>query len=204
MNYFVMTGSMSTFQDSLDRHTHEIKRVIQPLLLFVAFLWLVEIIDRLIFRGALDLLGIVPRDLEGLRGIFLAPFLHGGFSHLMANSIPLLILGALIMYRHSRHFVAVSILIIGFSGFGTWLIAPPHTVHIGASGLIFGYFAFIVVNAWYERSLMATGLALVVLVVYGSLLWGILPAADGISWQGHFFGLVGGGLAAYYFSPRRG
>lgn len=198
-----MTGSMSTLQDSLDRHAQVAKRVIQPLLVFVAFLWLIEIIDRLIFGGALDLLGIVPRDLEGLRGIFLAPFLHGGFSHLLANSIPLLILGTLIMFRHSRHFIAVSILIIAFSGFGTWLIAPAHTVHIGASGLIFGYFAFIVVNAWYERSLMATGLALVVLLVYGSLLWGILPAANGISWQGHFFGLVGGALAAYYFSPRR-
>ena len=181
----------------------ETKRLLLPLLIIVAIMWLVEIIDRLLFQGALDGLGILPRQVAGLRGIPIAPLLHGSFAHLMANTLPFLALGFLVMLRHSRQFVAVSLTIILISGLGTWLIAPAHTVHIGASGLIFGYFAVLIVNAWYERSVGAIILALLVIIAYGGLLAGVLPAGNGISWQGHIFGLIGGGLAAFYFSPRR-
>jgi membrane associated rhomboid family serine protease len=140
----------------------------------------------------------------GLRGILFAPLLHGGFGHLLANSVPLLLLGFLVMLRNQRRFLLISVVIALISGLGTWLIAPANTVHIGASGLIFGYFAFLIVSAWYERSFAAVTLALLVIVLYGGLFWGILPAGNGVSWQGHFFGLIGGGLAANYFSPRRG
>lgn len=200
---YVISDRMSTLEETLTNQGREAKRIIRPLLLFIALLWILEVIDRFFLGGSLDLLGILPRQFVGLRGILFAPFLHGSFSHLLANSIPFLLLSFLIIYRHGHHFLAVSVLIAAFSGFGTWLVAPPNTVHIGASGLIFGYFAFLVVNAWYERSLAAISLAVVVIVVYGSLIWGVLPSTNGISWQGHFFGLVGGGLAAYYFSPRR-
>lgn len=179
------------------------RRLLQPLLVFVALMWLVEIFDWLLFNGALDGLGIVPRDVGGLRGIFLAPLLHGGFGHLAANTLPFLALGLLVRLRHSRQFVAVSLIIIAVSGLGTWLFGPPHTVHIGASGLIFGYFAFLLVAAYYERSPGALGLALLVIVFYGGLLWGALPQGNAISWQGHLFGLIGGGLAAYAVAPRR-
>lgn len=180
-----------------------VRRLLQPLLVFVALMWLVEIFDWLLFNGALDGLGIVPRDVGGLRGIFLAPLLHGGFGHLAANTLPFLALGLLVRLRHSRQFVAVSLIIIAVSGLGTWLFGPPHTVHIGASGLIFGYFAFLLVAAYYERSPGALGLALLVIVFYGGLLWGALPQGNAISWQGHLFGLIGGGLAAYAVAPRR-
>ena len=178
-------------------------RLLQPLLFFVALMWLIEIVDWLLFNGALDGLGIVPRDIGGLRGIPLAPLLHGGFGHLAANTLPFLALGLLVRLRHSRQFVAVSLIVIAVSGLGTWLFGPPHTVHIGASGLIFGYFAFLLVAAYYERSPGALGLALLVIVFYGGLLWGALPQGNGISWQGHLLGLVGGGLAAYAVAPRR-
>lgn len=193
------TQSSSTLQV----YGNEAKRLLRPLLIFVAFLWFVEIVDWLLFRGALNGLGIVPRQVSGLRGILFAPFLHGNFNHLLANTIPFLILGFMVMLRHGRYFLGISALIVLFSGLGIWLVGPAHTVHIGASALIFGYFAFLLVSAWYERSFGAVFLALLVIVLYGGLLSGILPQGGGISWQGHFFGLVGGGLAAYYVSPRR-
>ena len=176
--------------------------MIKPMIAFVAFLWFVEITDRLLFGSSLDQLGIVPRELIGLRGVLFAPFLHGSFSHLAANTVPLVILGVLVMLRNRERFVAIAAVIVLISGIGTWLIGPAHTVHIGASGLVFGFFAYLLVSAWYERSLAAVFLAVLIVFLYGSMLVGILPAANAISWQGHIFGLIGGGLAAYWYSPR--
>ena len=194
---------MNNAEQTLRSAGTETKRLLRPLLLILALMWAVEIADWLLFNGALDRFGIIPREVVGLRGILIAPLLHGGFPHLMANTIPFLALGVLVMLRHSRQFAAVSLVIVLVSGLGTWLFAPPHTVHIGASGLIFGYFAFLVVAAFYERSLGAIGLAVLVIVFYGGLLWGALPQGNGISWEGHLFGLVGGGLATYAFAQRR-
>ncbi len=198
-----MTDNMNTRQQTLQNYSEEALRMIRPLLVFVGILWLLEIMDRLFFHGALDGLGIVPRQIDGLRGILFAPLLHGGWGHLMANTLPLLLFGFLVMLRYRPRFLFISAVIALVSGLGTWLIGPANTLHIGASGLIFGYFAFLLVNAWYERSLVSVALALLVFVLYGGMLWGVLPTGNSISWQGHFFGLVGGGLAAYYVSPRR-
>lgn len=199
----VLDSRMSAHQETIRLQANRAKDNLRPLLWLVAFLWLIEVIDRLIFGGSLDQLGIFPRQLAGLRGIFLAPFLHGSFSHLLANTIPFLILGFLVRLRHKAHFLLLSTIIVLISGLGTWLIAPANTVHIGASGLIFGYFAFLVVNAWYERSAAAIVPALLVVILYGGLIGGILPIQNGLSWQGHLFGLLGGALAAFYLSPRR-
>lgn len=166
-------------------------------------MWLVEIVDWLLFAGALDRFGIAPRQIVGLRGIFLAPFLHGSFRHLAANTLPLLALGLLVLLRHRRQFLAITLIVGLTSGLGTWLFAPAQTIHIGASGLVFGYFAFLLVAAYHERSPAAIGLALLVIVLYGGLVWGALPQGNGISWQGHLFGLVGGVLAANTVVPRR-
>lgn len=194
---------MNSRQQTLQVYSNEAVRLLKPLVGFVALLWFIEIIDRLLFSGALDGLGIVPRQFEGLRGIIFAPLLHGNFSHLFANSVPFLVLGFLVIARHQRRFLVLSGIILLIGGLGTWLIAPANTVHIGLSGLIFGYFAFLVVSAWYERSFTAVALAVLVIVLYGGLIVGILPGGNAISWQGHFFGLIGGGVAAYYLSPRR-
>jgi len=193
---------MNTQQSSLHSVGAETKRLLLPLLIIVGVMWLIEIIDRLLFHGALDGLGIVPRQIAGLRGIPIAPLLHGSFAHLLANTLPFLALGFLVMLRHNRQFWAVTLTIVLISGLGTWLIAPAHTVHIGASGLIFGYFAFLLVAAYTERSPRAIGLALMVILFYGGLVWGALPQAGPISWQGHLFGLVGGAVAARAFAPR--
>lgn len=194
---------MNSRQQTLQHYSDEATRFIKPLLIFVGIIWLIEIVDKIIFHGALDGLGIIPRHVDGLRGILFAPLLHAGFNHLLANTLPLLLFGFLVMLRYQRRFPFISIVIILVSGLGTWLIAPANTLHIGASGLIFGYFAFLVVSAWYERSFASVSLAVLVILLYGSILWGVLPAGNDISWQGHFFGLIGGGMAAYFVSLRR-
>ncbi|MBX3060289.1 MAG: rhomboid family intramembrane serine protease [Anaerolineae bacterium] len=165
---------------------------------FIFLLWFLEFVDWLVFNGALDGYGIKPRTTNGLLGILYAPFLHGGFGHLMANTMPILILGGLILIsRGLKDFFVVTGLVMIVSGLGTWLIGPSFSVHIGASGLVFGYFGFLLLMAYFERSCRAIVVAGVVLFVYGGLVWGILPRGDGISWQSHLFGLVGGILAAY-------
>ncbi|MCA9873014.1 MAG: rhomboid family intramembrane serine protease [Anaerolineales bacterium] len=169
---------------------------------FVAFLWLVEFINLFIFHGRLNTLGIRPRTAAGLEGILFAPMLHSSFAHLMANTVPLLVLGWFVLLRGTRTFASVTIITILVSGLGTWLIGPAHSVHIGASGLIFGYFGFLVLGSYFERSFASILWALLVFFLYGGLLWGVLPQGNGISWQGHLFGFIGGGVAAYLLAKR--
>lgn len=165
---------------------------------FIFLLWFLEIVDWLIFGGALDGYGIKPRTVNGLVGILYAPFLHGGFGHLLANTMPMLILGGLIIIsRGLKEFLVVTAVVMILGGLGTWLIGPISSVHIGASGLVFGYFGFLLLMAFFERSCRSIVVAVLVLFVYGGLIWGILPRGDGISWQSHLFGLIGGILAAY-------
>lgn len=170
---------------------------------FIALIWLLEILDWLIFKGTLDGYGIKPRTVDGLLGIFWAPFLHGGMRHLMANTVPILILGGLIVVsRGIREFFLVTGVVMIISGLGTWLIGPSLSVHIGASGMVFGYFGFLLLMAYFDRSCQAIVVAGVVLFFYGGLVWGVLPRADGISWQSHLFGLIGGVMAAYLLGQK--
>lgn len=171
---------------------------------FIVLIWLIEVVDQLLFRGALDSLGIRPRTVAGLWGILLAPFLHGGFPHLIANTGPLLILGSIVMLSRSiRDFFTISFIVALIGGLGAWLIGSRFSVHLGASGLIFGYFGFLLLSAYFERSCRAIALAAVVLFLYSSIIWGVLPQGGGISWQTHLFGFLGGGVAAYFFSQRQ-
>lgn len=177
-----------------------------PLLIiggFVALLWLIEGIDQIVFGGGMDSLGVRPRTLSGLWGILWAPFLHGGFRHLLANTGPLLILGSIVMVsRRLRDFFLISFIVVLVGGLGAWLIGPRFSVHLGASGLIFGYFGFLLLAAYFERSCRAIAIALVVLLLYSGIIWGVLPQGGGISWQTHLFGFLGGGLSAYLLSQR--
>lgn len=174
----------------------QLRRTGLILLGFVAAIWLIELVDWLVFDGRLDLLGITPRQLSGLRGIFFAPFLHGDVPHLLANTVPFLVLGALVMVRYHHRFLAVSAIIVLVGGLGTWLIGPPNSLHIGSSVLIFGFMGFLLAAAYRERSAAAILPAIVVMVLYGGVLWGVLPQQNGISWQSHLFGFLGGVLAA--------
>lgn len=161
-----------------------------------ALMWITEFVDIFFFRGRLDAFGIRPHSFIGLRGIFLAPFLHGGLGHLIANTIPFLTLGWLVMLRETSDFFVVSIITMFVSGLGVWLTGSPYSIHVGASGVIFGYFGFLLLRGYFERSFAAILFSLVVGFLYGGMIWGVLPIQYGISWQGHLFGFIGGAIAA--------
>jgi membrane associated rhomboid family serine protease len=170
---------------------------------FILLIWLLELVDWLILKGALDSWGVQPRTLEGLRGVLFMPFLHGGFGHLLANTIPFIILGWLVMLGGIPQFFIVMALTMFFSGMGAWLFGGTNSVHVGSSGLIFGFFGFIVTRAFFERSISSIFLAVFVFLLYGGILLGTLPLRAGVSWQGHLFGFIGGALAAYFLTARR-
>ena len=164
------------------------------------FMWLIEIIDLLPHTN-LDRWGIRPRQLSGLTGIVAAPFLHDGFGHLIGNTIPFLVLGCIIAASGTQRFIQVTVIVALFAGVGTWLVGPSYTVHIGASGLVFGYLTYLVARGFFEHHIGQILVGLLVLFFYGSLLWGLLPR-PGISWQGHAFGAVGGVVAAWVIHRR--
>ena len=141
--------------------------------------------------------GIVPRTVDGLGGILWAPLLHGGFEHLASNTVPLLVFGFLVLAGGLGQFLAVTAVIWLVSGVGTWLIGSPGST-IGASGIIFGWFAFLLVRGFFARSVGQIVLAVVLFLIYGSLLLGVLPSNPGISWQAHLCGAVGGIIAARF------
>jgi membrane associated rhomboid family serine protease len=160
-----------------------------------ALMWIVEVVDE-VAGGRLDRNGIEPRDVDGLDGVVFAPFLHGGFDHLIGNTIPFLLLGFAIALGGAVRVALVTLIVALVGGLGTWLVAPANTVHIGASGIVFGYAAYLVARGVFSRSIAQILLGVVVVAVWGTtLLRGLVPE-DGISWQGHLFGAVGGVLAA--------
>lgn len=169
--------------------------------LLVAVEWAVEIADYVLPQD-LDRYGIVSHDVNGLRGILIAPFLHAGFGHLMANTVPLAILGFLAALRGLGRFFVASLIIIVVSGLGVWFLSSPGLT-VGASGLVFGYFGYVVTRGLFDRHLLDIALGIGVAVLYYSLIWGVLPGQPGISWQGHLFGLVGGVLAAWALRRKR-
>ncbi len=168
--------------------------------LLVAVMWVEEIID-LIPGTPFDSWGIEPRSLAGLVGIPLAPFLHSGFRHLLANTLPFLILGGIIASGGIGRFVRVSVIVGLVSGLGTWLFATPGTVHLGASGLVFGYLTYLIGRGIFARNVLWLAGGVLILLVYGGVLWGLLPR-PGVSWTGHLFGAIGGVLAAWVLHRR--
>jgi membrane associated rhomboid family serine protease len=176
--------------------SQEIKKQISILGSFVAIFWILEILDQFVFHNALDSYGIRPHSLIGLRGILFAPFLHGGFGHLIGNTVPFLILGWLVMIQETSDFWIVTIITMIAGGLGTWIFGAPNSVHIGASSLIFGYLGFLLLRGYFQKNIASILLSLVVGFLYGGFIWGVLPTQPGISWQGHLFGFLGGVLSA--------
>ena len=166
---------------------------------FTALLYVIEVFDQLT-RNSLDGEGIRPRTLGGLWGILWAPMLHYGWGHLLANTIPVIVLGFLVLVTGITRGLTATAIIWVVGGLGTWLTGWNNSVHLGASVLVFGWLAFLLTLGLFTRKLTQILLGLVILLVYGSLLWGILPGAKGVSWQGHLFGLLGGVAAAWLMS----
>ncbi|MFJ6571624.1 rhomboid family intramembrane serine protease [Streptomyces sp. NPDC091292] len=169
---------------------------------WVALLWILEGVDTAT-NHALDTYGITPRRFTELRDIVPAAFLHGSWDHVASNSVPLLVLGFIAALAGIRRFAAVVATVIVVSGLGVWLTAPPNTVTLGASGVVFGLFGYLLVRGFVDRRPLDIVVGVIVAAIYGSILWGVLPTDSGISWQGHLFGLIGGVLAAFVFRRPR-
>jgi membrane associated rhomboid family serine protease len=166
-----------------------------------AVMWAAEVLDT-ILGGDLDQYGIEPREVDGLVGIATAPFLHIDFAHLIGNTIPFLLLGAAIALSGLARVLGATLIVALVGGAGTWLVAPSNTEHIGASGLVFGYASYLIARGVFSRNLVHLVVGVVVLGLYGTtLLFGVVPA-DGVSWQGHLFGAVGGVVAARLLDRR--
>jgi membrane associated rhomboid family serine protease len=171
-----------------------IKKNIYWIFGFVALIWVIEIIN-FSFGHSLSSWGILPRTLTGLKGIPLSPFLHSSILHTLFNTIPFAVLGGFVMLHGKQSFFEVSIIIIFASGIALWLFGRL-SYHVGASGLIFGYFGYLVLRAWYERSLKSFVIAFFTVSLYGGTLWGLMPTFSRISWEGHLFGMLAGMLTA--------
>ena len=166
---------------------------------FVALLWIIEIID--VASGSrLERNGIEPRSVDGLWGILFAPVLHDDWQHLIANTVPMIVLGFLVLLSGMARGLAATGIIWVVGGFGTWLTAGAYSNTIGASILIFGFIAYLLVRGFFTRRLGQLAIGVVVFVLYGSALWFVLPSDPNISWKCHLFGAVGGIVAARMLS----
>ncbi|MBT2368759.1 rhomboid family intramembrane serine protease [Streptomyces sp. ISL-10] len=185
------------------RRSDRARAAVKLMLAWVALLWLLEAVD--VATGhALDAYGVVSREPGELIDVVPSAFVHFGFGHVAANSVPLLIFGFLAALGGIRRFLAVSLLIILIDGVGVWLFSPANVNTAGASGLVFGLFGYLVARGFVERRLRDAVVGLLVGAVWGSsILAGISPANTGVSWQGHLFGLLAGVAAAFVFRASR-
>lgn len=175
-------------------------RFLSPLLL-LALMWAIQLADA-VLPGSFTGFGLRSWDLSGLGGILLGPLLHANWAHLIANSVPLLVLGCLVAVEGSRRFWTVTVIAAVVGGLSTWLVNAPGALTVGASGLVFGYFGYTVMRVFapgrVAHRVIYALIALAVIAVYGgSMLAGVVGVREGISWQAHLFGAVGGGLAAF-------
>jgi membrane associated rhomboid family serine protease len=168
----------------------------------VALMWAIEVVD-VAADGRLDAYGIHPRDTDALPEILSAPFLHAGFGHLISNTVPFAAMGAVIALGGLARVALVTLIVAVVSGLGTWLVASPNSVHLGASGVVFGYASYLVARGILSRRLAELAVGALVAAIWGiGLLQGLLPQ-ERISWQAHLFGAIGGVLAAFLLTRRR-
>ena len=168
----------------------------------VGLMWVMEVINTLV-SNHLVFDGIYPRNFERLWGVFTAPFLHVSFAHLISNTIPFVFLGVIIAVRGAKRLAAVTAIVIIVGGLGTWLIAPAGVSTIGASGVVFGYAAYLLTRGLFDRSAVEVLIGVVVAVVWGGALVASLVPHYGISWQAHACGAVGGIVAAWLLAKDR-
>ncbi len=167
----------------------------RPLIALLAVIWGVEAVNLISGHG-LASWGILPRNVSGLIGIPLAPFIHGSLVHAISNTVPLIVLGGLTLTAGRGRFWEATILIVALSGALVWVFARG-AYHIGASGLVFGYFGILLGRAVFERSIFSFVIAAITIALYGGLIWGVLPTRSYISFEAHLFGLIAGVVVAW-------
>ncbi len=168
--------------------------------IFVVILWLVKLVE-VHFDFSFASFGVKPRTVVGLRGIVLMPFIHGDFSHLFNNSIPLLILGSSLFYFYRPVAFKVVIWSIIMSGLWTWS-SGRFSYHIGASGLVYSLFGFLFISGFLRKHYRLVAISFLVAFLYGSMVWGIFPIDPSISYEGHLWGLFAGLFLAYFYKDK--
>ena len=179
---------------------HTVKSVLIPAA-FIVLLWIILIVQQTFNLGFPYEFGLYPRRLTGLIGIITSPLIHAGYTHLISNSLPVFLLSAGLIYFYPETAYKVIALIYLSTGLLVWLFARP-VYHIGASGLIYGFAAFLFFSGIFKRDNRSIGLSLLVTFLYGGMVWGILPGQPGISWESHFFGGITGIVCAFIFRKK--
>jgi membrane associated rhomboid family serine protease len=182
----------------LEKWTRKAKESLVTPFYLLAVMWMLHLVQWLLGFN-LWTLGILPLREVGLKGILFSPLIHGSWAHLIANTIPLYLLTAMILFFYRRVATTAFITIYLFGGLLTWLLPFQSAWHIGASGLIYGLWGFVICNGFFRRNLKSIALALLVLFYFGGMFFGILPGESGISWQGHLAGLIAGIFASFWF-----
>ena len=167
-----------------------------PLWEFIAFLWILDIVDQVLFNGQLNGLGLRPGDWDHWEGFFFMTFLHADFYHLLNNTIGLVVFGTLLLARSRDDLYMASISAILGCGLAIMFLGEPGSVHIGASGLVFGWWSFLIARGFYQRNFHSILIAVFVIFFFGGMIYGVLPGQSAISWQGHLGGAIGGVLGA--------
>lgn len=165
-------------------------------LAFIGVLYLIELLDT-VLPGDFTQAGIRPRELSGLAGILWAPLFHLGWAHLLSNTIPVLVFSFLAMAGGFAQWISVTATIWILGGLGVWLVSPAGSVTVGASGLAFGWLTYLLVRGIFHRGVAQILVGVVLLFLWGGMLWGVLPGDPRISWQGHLFSALAGVLAAW-------
>jgi len=170
------------------------KNTINLIILFLAICWISYLLS---YWLPIQQYGIVPRTSGGLIGIVSAPFLHGSFSHLTGNSVSFIVFALIFLALEEKQQLLKLFLMIVLTGTLTWLLAR-NANHIGASGLIFAMFGYLVLSGWFARKVRHILVALLVIFFYGGMIYGVLPGRIGVSWESHLFGFISGGWLAWY------
>ncbi|HSE45427.1 MAG TPA: rhomboid family intramembrane serine protease [Gemmatimonadales bacterium] len=192
----VPVSQLPTAAEAKRALSREFHRDVRILVGIVAVLWGVLLVDAALLSVQLTRFGILPRTAIGLRGLLFAPFLHSGVGHLIGNTIGFLLLGCLVLFREETDFWTVSGVGALAGGMGLWLFGRP-AIHVGASGIIFCYFGYLISTGYFERRIGSILLSLGAVGLWGGFIFGILPGQPGVSWEGHLFGLLSGVLAAW-------
>ncbi len=182
--------------NKLNERKQNISNLLTPLL-FPVVIWIVHLLS-LLLNEDLSKLGLLPSNLVGLLGIITSPLIHADFSHLISNTIPLIILGWIIFSFYPKLSYLLFVFIYLLTGLLVWIFARQ-VYHIGASGIVYGFVSFLFFSGIFRRDNTSIALALVITFLYGGLVWGMIPGWKGISWESHLFGAITGLLAAYMF-----
>lgn len=162
---------------------------------YVVVIWAVHLVNLLLFGGQLVFFGVHPLDVSSIWHVFTSPLLHANFEHLLSNTVPGAVFSFLIGMSRARVWWEVTAFVVLIGGAGTWLLGGVGTNHIGASGLVYGWLAYLLVRGLFNRSIMQIMLGVGLGLAYSGLVWGVLPGVPGVSWQAHLFGALGGVMA---------